>query len=768
MYNYFIITCTFLIVLFPAGIVHSSSNLTQTLKLWLIPLEFNDNAYTEETQHKVLKEFGNDKGRVVCENLTDFFLKEQLYLDKDKEQGYPNWKIIANQQKIFNALKRFSQDNNVRIMVRFLGWNTLFESLESKLYSSDNDKPDIVQMGSTWVGFFREQQLLQPLNTYNIEYPHCTNAAFSLPFTTDIRILFYWKQFPDATDPHLKMNLTGDWNQIINTIKQSKKVNPHLPGLCFPIGFTYNLLHNFVPIVWSSGYPFLEKKWDSSYEVHLTENKHLKYHKMLAKNGAVFPNMTNIEAFDKFVKGNYLGIVSNIEYVQYWYNYWYKTVQPQMKNKFWDFAGIAVPPTPFKGGSHLALIKNKNSIPDELKYKLLSFIVNDTQMNHFYYNEGILLTQKGKKGIKAIFKNIPDSNTTTSIIETALKRGREYPSVNCWVAIESLAVKESMFRLWKAIAQDININFEANRVSNIINNKILLYNKYNQLIIKLKVLVPTISILIFLFFLYYTVRKQKQLLKEEQTHSRRQEELFSQQNKLYKQKIIAYNMIRGKTHSILGFQGARIYDFARLPSDDLKERLKQYGEVLSVNFNQHWSSIIKEVLKEIEGIHSELTLKEIIDISFKGAKIEFYVNWAEDPPLNITLNLGKNLNSYCLKQYSYVLIVILQEWLYNCLKNLPDTAHDEIKVMLVTTQQKKELHISTPPYTHESIDPIYLKKLIVESHSNQITSIKGGEGLFIIRDLLWSSFESYAQVASLYPGGGTLLILQIPCAPVDQ
>jgi len=763
----FILVFTFITFFFNSAF--SSNEHVKQIRIWLIPVlveGYNDMEVTELDKRKWKKEFGDiNNSLVICENLIDNFLKQQLINDK-LELGYPDWKRLISQKPILVSLKEFVKNYNthpehqqkLQIVIRFLNWNSIFHEIESILSGNIQLKPDIIELGSTWVSYFQERGYLKSFSGYRKLYNEIGATGYSLPYTTDIRVLLYWKRVPGIEDDMPERNLEGTWINIFKELKTRDQIGT--PKICIPLESTYNILHNFVPLVWASEHNFLDKKF-MSYQVKISKPQVIEtlhsFTEMSRQGLLVFAlKVTQEEAFNYFKNGDkYLGMILPSKYIKNLHSHFIKS-NPQLSNNFLHYAGIAIPPETFKGGSHLVMHRDTNN--QILCNKLIKFLISDKEIYHFYTKCGMLMTQQkydidNEYGLTDILKtneNFLSKNEINSIkskVIMAINKGHEYVPFAGWVDIESDIVLKSLVKLWSTIAagNKSEIQHILKNVESVINSKIHWLNQYMRIRL---ILVPLIIffLIIILFASYYLHKKtknEKDIL----------EKLRSNESKM----IIALLLVRGKYHSILGTQGTVIYDFAYLDScDELRAKIKKYGITISKDYNKYWVRIIRGILNELADEFKQQSINKIIENAFYGAKTEYYINWAKTSA-DIEL-VYDNIDTYKLAKYCNVLTFVLHEWLYNAIKEIPSNTSEIIKISI----NQKELYIETP----SQISADDTTRLINDEVSIQSIFKKGGEGLNIIRDLLWFCFQTKVRLASSIAQKNKpcrlLLIIQLP------
>jgi hypothetical protein len=743
--------------------------IAEALSIWLIPLhaqtsnEISDSALLQQWD----KEFGAGN-IVICENLANQFLRDQLIVN-NPEIGEPNLSLIVKQRPVLELMKQFARNNHITVRVRFLMWNRLFEEIHQAI--ADHSTPDIIEIGSTWVQYFAQNHFLHENTGQNLKFHTVRDIpgtnCISIPYSTDIRVLFYWKKYPHKKRSGPLVIQSKNWNTIIQSMKdynqelKNQNIN-NMPPLVFPIGLTLNLVHDFIPLIWANNSTFLNP---ITSKVMLNQNN-LTVPLMLANNSSVidqkgiphlliaFPEISHNEACRQFIRGGYSAIIEPILFIKNWYhNFIFES------ESFWEYAGAVAPPTPFKGGSDLVVMSH-TTMPS-MAFQLIHKLCFDLELQEKSVHFGRILPQASDFGLSYLKEDLPQgADQFIQEITKALTIGKEYPLFAKWAScVENRETLELFQNVWRRMGQgnsdqkvETRIIHAAEKLEHAINLKI-------NLVTKIKFFIKNywhycVFPLLTIVFLFILKQKEKirfiekiQLL----------EEIKMQNNR----KIIAMMLLRGKFHSTLGYQGARIIDFSALPCDDLKSVLEEYGSTIALNYNKHWMQIIHAVHKEIENVHKPLAVEKVINIAFQGATTEYYINFGKK--ISEIGLIFRNTSHWIVPQFNTVLVVVLQEWFYNSLKHIHHTAHGNFTIVIEEKQLSQELQIISPQNSQKSLDPVYVNTLVAQrpSDSSAFSDTKGGQGLNIIRDLLWYSFETVARLASVYPSGNTILFLDI-------
>jgi ABC-type glycerol-3-phosphate transport system substrate-binding protein len=503
----FFIAALLLTILLIQGLSEALGRQSQTVTVWLIPLEPAD----ENTQADIdiFDRSVSRDGPVTVLNTRCRIYRDQLK-NWNPEFDYPNFPIVKGQRQTIKALARFAKQNDVRINVRFVWWGQAFEELQ-KIRAAGGDEtcedieggqlqvtPDVAQIGTTWVAYFAKRHALLPLDGLPAELkfystPDMPRAA--LRYATDLRLIFYWKRMSSPADPPLKID-GSSWDSILKSLeKVSVESGNQSPPMAIPIAAGPNLLHDYVPLVRSGGGSFLNARMDY---VDLTSDAALAVPRLLAARATLtdeksrwhrlvaFPEITHEEAVHHFWDGEYFAVIEPAGFIKRWRDKWLadlkenKTPLPQRfvsqqsespagtPLKFWDYAGVAVPPSTFIGGSVLSLM-NRGVTPPAPAKNLISFLAADEEYTAMLAELGNLPAQRPDYGLNLFTAPLGDEQKPSA--ETAVSPGLvdfgvalglalekreelEHPPLEEWpTVLESQDVLESFQRIWRRIGE---------------------------------------------------------------------------------------------------------------------------------------------------------------------------------------------------------------------------------------------------------------------------------------------------------------------------
>ena len=528
--------CLIIISIFSAPVpaLQEGKGTVPSFTLWLMPAqpaEENTPVVGPQVEEQIAQfnlEFG-DNSPVTVVNTTDSWLRAQLRVWNQEFAG-PSWPIVKGQTETLRVIAKFARDNHIHINVRFLNWGSAFKELEDAAIKKRQGKssaggppPDIAQVGSTWVAYFASNGLLIPYpppsegDGLSFRSVSGMNRA-SILYTVDVRLLFYWKRNrlapPTATPFELK---SESWEAIIKSLEGRvlESGESQNPPMVIPTGLTLNLLHDYAPLVWAGGGEFLHEDALRTY-VDLTTKAALRIPEYLARNTAVtdanglkhplitFPEMSTEEATKHFLDGDFSAIQKPAGFIRRWYEKFEKDMAEDVSlgkgqkepTVFWDYAGVAVPPKPFKGGSDLIVLNDTQH--KEQAVELARFLVSDESYTGIIARfEGYLPAQVPDIGVKHLIESLQinpaaSQKVVPSVDADGLKRnysdlinqvilnGEEYPELASFpIDVESRESLEAFQILLRRIGEGDrdgvaagNIKEAAKKAEHVINLRI--------------------------------------------------------------------------------------------------------------------------------------------------------------------------------------------------------------------------------------------------------------------------------------------------------
>jgi multiple sugar transport system substrate-binding protein len=355
-------------------------------------------------------------------------------------------------------LQQFTEKTGVKTRLVILNWENAWAQISEALQRGIG--PSIVQLGSTWLPYFAEKDLLMSLSPYRDEFllsrfpdpvAQSTkvgegNVHYGVPWFLDVRLLLANKKYFDES------GLTPDdvktWSAFQATLSKinERKIKNSMGILVDGFGFSgkgdWNVVHNFAPWVWSEGGAFLknqEGRWRSGLLDPETARGIRRYVGMALEgyaSRAALKMNTNLLA-QRFINGEQVFLVGTTELIM-------KSRLPVSQGGVFESAlgqdELYVFPIPsgsagsvsFLGGSHLAIPKYAST--DTNAIELLKHLTSPENIHSNALKIGFLPTDK-----KVLTGWSWDPLYNTVVQE--VKNGRSYPNIGQWGNIEAILVE---------------------------------------------------------------------------------------------------------------------------------------------------------------------------------------------------------------------------------------------------------------------------------------------------------------------------------------
>jgi len=691
------ILITTLFLLLTAGFSAAYANQTvkdkNQLTVWLIPFDPPFETTWEEELMPVKKQLNSFNRRWAASNITVLNTTVDWMVDQlvvwNPEYDLPNWTVIRGQEKTLEALAQFARKCNANLRIRFLTWKTIISALEKVLGSpgggageEENSVPDVVQIGSTWAAYFAEKKISRsPVKpSLELSWREINNVPVSLPYTIDVRLMFYWKKMPGNSKPFSNtLKNAPDWQGIIDAL--STLVLDHqnpAPPMVMPTGLTYNLFHDFAPLVWASGEPFFVETVFGT-RTDMSKRASLKIPLLISKNATTFdkngrayriisfPEMSQESAALHFMKGlEYVAIIQPAAFLSRWRRNFIKTVSPSPE-AFWDCAGVRLLPATFKGGTDLMVVNGTGR--NEMAFQLVRFLATDSKHSGIASENGYLPAQNSDFGLSVLLDTMggpacSDAKNTISLIHTAIEKGREYPPIpQSPNRLESIEILESMQMLWRRIGEGNveRVRKYAGKVALMINSRIYWPS---SLWVLVKKLWPAIAFILALSFFGLYLQSRK----------------IARRNRLLR---IAVDSLRRRDYVLVSRAGAFVSDCC------------QASERACEDFSGYLHDLRTRTLRLEENIRKDLEhsgrrsfpVSMLIHEAWENAASQYRVAYpSAGQPRKPVLKDG--LDHFQVCQMPYVLVAILQDWFYNSMKNdLYES--DDIRVRVWRGRRKK-------------------------------------------------------------------------------
>lgn len=371
-------------------------------------------------------------------------------------------------EKLEQRLEQFTKKTGIPTKVQVLDWGEAWTRISQTL-AGDQEVPDVLQLGTTWIPYFASRNEIKPLNdwisdiqpsrfvpiSWNTTHIDGDTVIYSVPWFIDIRPVLANKRILK------KHNITksdistyeGFASAIrkINDAKETQDDGTTIRGYAFPGKSDWNIPHNFAPWVWSNGGSFVTKDSEGKWHANILSEETLRgisrylnfVLDSLVQPEALQTNTAQIAQF--FNNGELAFIVSTSEIVMQTRIH---GNQGGLSNAKIGSDSVMVVPFPkgsagsvsFVGGSNLAIPARCNR--KEAK-ELLLFLVNDENQDAYTRQIGLLPSSK------KVLESWSSDEDYYELVK-GLETGKTYSTIAEWGALEQLLV--SMFSaVWEQV-----------------------------------------------------------------------------------------------------------------------------------------------------------------------------------------------------------------------------------------------------------------------------------------------------------------------------
>ncbi|MFH0887055.1 MAG: sugar ABC transporter substrate-binding protein [bacterium] len=352
---------------------------------------------------------------------------------------------------IYKTLEGFNKKHpNIKVVVTSVDWGSAWTKLTTA--ATSGDAPDIVQIGSTWVGSIAATDSLLQLNDRVASVggkdsfvpaawtsTGLDGTVSAIPWIVDARAIYYRKDLLQKAGVN-EADL-DTWESFEKALAKLKNADLKVgKNKIYPFGITgkndWNVIHNLAPWIWGAGGDFLTP--DSKKSALDSEQVYngVMFYLDLVKKGYVpldALELNTAQVSTSFNNGAYA------MYIDGPYETRTLTTPPGQGGASESIAArhFGVAPAPkgpkgrftFVGGSNLAIFKNSkhpNEAFEVIKY-LTSF---DAQVS--YCKASGFLPAK----LEAFNDPYFSADPRRKVFKDAVKYGRSYPCIPAWGIME--------------------------------------------------------------------------------------------------------------------------------------------------------------------------------------------------------------------------------------------------------------------------------------------------------------------------------------------
>lgn len=362
---------------------------------------------------------------------------------------------VSDLEAIF---KDFEKENpDIKVKVSSVDWGAAWTKITTA--ATSNDVPDLVQLGSTWVGSISSMNALWDMKDRVHELGGAQafvpaawatsglcdqDAVTAIPWIVDARSMYY------RTDVFKKLGLTrkdlDTWQSFEKTLGKIKKANLVIDGVQIaPLGISgkndWNVIHNLSPWIWSAGGNFISEDNKKSLLDSPEVLKGVSFYVDLVKKGYV--PLEYLELNSAQVSSNFnQGAVAI--YFDGPYEVKTLTTPPQQGGAAGSVASrnFNVAPYPkgpagrytFIGGSNLAVFKASKH--KEQAWRAIKHLMKKDSQIAYAKVTGFLPSR-----IEAFNDPFIVASPQRKVFKEAIKYGRAYPCIPAWGVLEPILTR---------------------------------------------------------------------------------------------------------------------------------------------------------------------------------------------------------------------------------------------------------------------------------------------------------------------------------------
>ena len=360
------------------------------------------------------------------------------------------------QETLEKRLELYTKKTGIPTKVQVLDWGEAWTRITLAL-SGQQDAPDVLQLGTTWIPYFASRQEIKPLNEYlpdfqterfvpvswNTTHIDEDTVIYSIPWFIDIRaVLANQRLLKEHGITKASVSTYEGFKAAISKVNAKDEIledGSHVRGYAFPGKNDWNIPHNFAPWIWSNGGSFIKKDANGKWQANILSKETLVgianylhfVMDSLVTADALQKNTAQIA--QQFNNGELAFIINTSEIVMQTRIH---GNQGGLSNARIGSDSVTIIPIPrgktgsvsFIGGSNLA-IPAKNNRAEAIK--LLQFLVNDENLDAYTKQIGMLPPSKNVLQDWAKDENY-------NVLVKALETGRTYVAIPEWGEIEPL------------------------------------------------------------------------------------------------------------------------------------------------------------------------------------------------------------------------------------------------------------------------------------------------------------------------------------------
>jgi len=359
---------------------------------------------------------------------------------------------------IETLLKDFEAANpTIKVKITSVDWGAAWTKITTA--ATSGDVPDLVQIGSTWVGSISSMGALMDLKSRVAEVGGSgsfipaawkstglegSGQVTAIPWFMDARAMYYRTDV--LREAGVKPSELDNWSSFSKALEKIKKANVSIDGIeVSPLGISgkndWNVIHNLAPWIWASGGDFI----GADRKISVINSKEtlagISYYIDFVRKGYVpieYLELNTAQVSSNFNNG------SCAIYFDGPYEVKTLTTPPGQGGAAGSLTSrnFAVAPYPkgprgrftFVGGSDLGIFKQAKH-PEEA-FKVIQFLTSKQSQVSYAKVTGFLPVKR-----EAFSDPFFSSDPNRRVFKEAVLYGRTYPCIAAWGLLEPVLTR---------------------------------------------------------------------------------------------------------------------------------------------------------------------------------------------------------------------------------------------------------------------------------------------------------------------------------------
>jgi multiple sugar transport system substrate-binding protein len=377
-------------------------------------------------------------------------------------------------------LKDFEKDNpGIKVKVTSVDWGAAWTKITTA--ATSGDVPDLVQLGSTWVGsisgmgsLLDMKDRVSELGGKNVFIPAAwrstgmegSGQVTAIPWFMDARAMYYRTDV--LREAKVNPKELDNWQSFSKALKKIRDAKVSIDGIdVSPLGISgkndWNVIHNLAPWIWGAGGDFIGKDRKSAVINSKESLNGIMYYISLVKNGYVpieYLELNTAQVSSNFNNG------SCAIYFDGPYEVKTLTTPPGQGGAAGSLTSrnFAVAPYPsgskgrvaFVGGSDLGIFKLSKH-PNEA-FKVIQYLTSKQVQVNYAKTTGFLPARRD-----AFDDPFFSADPNRRIFKEAVMYGRTYPCIPAWGLLEPVLTRRFGI-MWEYVTNTFDDGFKQSEI----------------------------------------------------------------------------------------------------------------------------------------------------------------------------------------------------------------------------------------------------------------------------------------------------------------